>query len=241
VVGAPSLECRDIWKRFGGFTALEGVSLTIQPGEVVGIAGPNGAGKTTLFDVISGRVRASRGDVTLGGRVVTRLPAHRRARLGLARTFQSPLVFSNLTVAQALEAARFAYRPPVSRAEVDRARAIVRLEVDEVTLSESLGTLDRRKLLIASLTMRNPSVLLLDEPCSGLLQEEIDEIVGVIQDIAAGSAIAICVVEHRLEFLAAVADRVVVMDAGTVIAEGEPSRIFHDPVVKAAYFEGLEP
>lgn len=234
------LACRDVRKRYGGFVALDGVTLAIPRGEIVGIAGPNGAGKTTLFDVLSGHQRPAGGHVLLGGRDITRLPSHRRARLGLARTFQSPLVLSKLTVKQALEAARIAYRPLATQEQVARARAVVRLDVPEAAFAESLDTLDRRKLAIASLLLRKPTVLLLDEPCSGLLQEEIDEIVAVIGEIASGSSIAISVVEHRLEFLSAVAHRVAVMDAGKVIAEGTPGDVFDDPIVRAAYFEAPE-
>lgn len=232
-----ALACSEVTKRYGGFVAVDDVSFAVALGEIVGIAGPNGAGKTTLFEVISGHQRADCGRVLLGDKDVTRLPAHRRARLGLGRTFQSPLVLTGLTVEEALEAARVAHRPRAPKGEVRLVRKLVRLEAPDSALSGSLNTLDRRKLLLASLLLRRPSVLLFDEPCSGLLQAEIKEIDGIIRQITSEIEAAIVVVEHRLELLFALASRVVVMDAGKVIAEGPPGDVFDKPIVRAAYFE----
>jgi ABC-type branched-subunit amino acid transport system ATPase component len=213
------------------------VSLAVPLGEVVGIAGPNGAGKTTLLDVVSGHQRPDGGRVEIDGSDVTRLSAHRRARLGLGRTFQSPLVPTGLTIGQTLEAATVAFRPRADKDETRRARELVRFESPDSAFSGSLDTLERRKLLLAALLLRRPRVLLLDEPCSGLLHDEVEEIDGIIREIAAELEVAIIVVEHRLELLFAVADRVVVMDAGKIIAEGPPKEVFKQPIVRTAYFD----
>ncbi len=235
-----SLTCTDVRAQYGGFVAVDGVSLSVAGGHVLGVAGPNGAGKTTLFDVLSGQHRADGGRVELGGRDITRLPVHRRARLGLARSFQSPLVPTELTVGEALEAARIAWLPKLPAESVSRGRELAGFTVSDEVRCGGLVTLDRRKLLLACLLMREPKVLLLDEPCSGLLQDEIDEMEGIIRMLAQETGIAIAVVEHRLELLHAVAETVLVMDAGKTIAEGSPEAVFADPAVRAVYFEAPE-
>ena len=141
------------------------------------------------------------GGVELNGRDITNAPAYARARLGLARTFQSPLVPSSLTVGETLTAARLAWSPKLGTTEVQAARALARLEADDRRVSAELDTLDRRKLLLACLLMRKPTVLMLDEPCSGLLQEEIGEIDEIIRAIRDETEASVIVVEHRLELL----------------------------------------
>ena len=204
---------------------------------ILGVAGPNGAGKTTLFDVLSGYHRADGGRVELNGHDITRLPVHRRIRRGLARTFQSPIVPTDLTVGETLEAARIAWSPKIDRADVQRARELARFTASDGLRCGGLDTLDRRKVLLTCNLMRKPSVLLLDEPCSGLMQDEIDEMDGIIRQVTAETGIGVVVVEHRLELLRAVAETVLVMDAGRVIAEGPPAIVFDDPAVREAYFE----
>lgn len=227
----------DVRAVYGGFVAVDGVSLSVEGGHILGVAGPNGAGKTTLFDVLSGYHGADGGRVELNGDDVTRLPVHRRVRLGLARTFQSPIVPTDLTVGETLEAARMAWSPKLGAEDVQPARELARFEAHNRLRSGGLDTLDRRKLLLTCALMRKPSVLLLDEPCSGLMQGEIDQMDGIIRHVAEETGMAVIVVEHRLELLRAVAETVVVMDAGKVIAEGPPETVFDDPVVRAAYFE----
>ena len=235
-----SLACTDVRALYGGFVAVDGVSLSVEDGHILGVAGPNGAGKTTLFDVLSGYHRTGGGRVELNGSDITRLPVHRRVRLGLARTFQSPIVPTDLTVGETLEAARIAWSPKVDRADVQRARELARFTASEGLRCGGLDTLERRKLLVACVLMRKPSAFLLDEPCSGLMQDEIDEMDAIIRQVTAETGMAVIVVEHRLELLRAVAETVVVMDAGIVIAEGPPTIVFDDPAVRAAYFEAPE-
>ena len=232
-----ALACGGVRKTYGAFVALDDVAMTVDPGEILGLAGPNGAGKTTLFDVLSGRVRPDKGSVTLGDRTITSLSTHRRARLGLARTFQAPLVPTSLTVGETLRAARDAYRPSVTPDAVAHARELVGLEAPDSALAGGLDTLERRKLLLAGLLQRPTSVLLMDEPCSGLLADEIDEIDAVIRRIVEERGCAVIVVEHRLELLFAIAKRVVVLDAGSVIAAGPANEVFELPIVRKAYFE----
>jgi len=232
-----SLVCTDVRALYGGFVAVDGVSLSVEGGHILGVAGPNGAGKTTLFDVLSGYHSTGGGRVELNGADITQLPVHRRVRLGLARTFQSPIVPTDLTIGETLEAARIAWSPKVGRAAVQPARELARFTTSDRVRCGGLDTLDRRKLLLTCALMRKPSVLLLDEPCSGLMQDEIDEMDAIIREITAETGMAVVVVEHRLELLRAVAETVVVMDAGAVIAEGPPAIVFDDPAVREAYFD----
>jgi branched-chain amino acid transport system ATP-binding protein len=232
-----ALACGGVRKTYGAFVALDDIEMTVDAGEILGLAGPNGAGKTTLFDVLSGRVRPDSGTVTLGDRSITSLSTHGRARLGLARTFQAPLVPTSLTVGETLRSARDAYSPQVTPDAVAYARELVGLAAPDGALAGGLDTLERRKLLLACLLQRPTSVLLMDEPCSGLLADEIDEIDGVIRRIVEERGCAVVVVEHRLELLFAIAARVVVLDAGSVIAAGPAHEVFELPVVRKAYFE----
>jgi branched-chain amino acid transport system ATP-binding protein len=233
----PVLSCSGIVLFLGGRPILSGVGLEMGAGEIFGIAGPNGAGKTSLFDVLSGRYRAHRGRVELNGRDVTDLPTFARARLGIGRTFQTPIVPDSLTVHEVLESARKAWKPKLSGLDAEWARTLVRLHAPDAAVSGTLETLERRKLLLAAIVMRRPSVLLLDEPASGMVTSEIDELDAVIKEIAWEYGIAVAVVEHRLELLASICDRVMVMDVGKTIAEGPAEEVFAHPAVRAAYFE----
>ncbi len=229
--------CEDIHIRLGGRSILEGISLSVAAGEILGVVGPNGAGKTTLFEILSGRYTPSRGRVFLAGDDVTKLKLHARARRGLGRTYQSPVVPDALTVGEVLRAARQAYAPYLTRLHAEWAAERVGLRVGMSVLAGSLEALNRRKLLLACLLMRRPRVVLMDEPAAGLINSEIDELDAIIRHLAREMNMAIMLVEHRLELLSAIADRVVVLDLGKLIAEGRPETVFEDPRVRAAYFE----
>lgn len=229
--------CRGVGMNFGTRRVLHQISLAVRVGEVLGVIGPNGAGKTTLFEILSGRVRPIAGSVFLRDRDITILPLHERARLGVARTYQSPVVPEALTIDEVFDAARYAYAPYLEREEAQAAADCVGLAMGLRRRAGELGTLDRRRLLLACLLMRKPCVLLMDEPAAGLSQPEIDEIDRIIRTAAQEMKIAVMLVEHRFELLAAVAQRVIVLDAGELIAEGEPTAVFDQPRVRAAYFE----
>jgi len=229
--------CEDIRIRLGGRSILEGISVAIRSGEILGVVGPNGAGKTTLFEVLSGRYVPDRGRVVLGGQDITSLKLHARARLGLGRTYQSPVVPEALTVGEVFRDARQAFAPYLTRFHAEWAAEKVGLRVPTSQLAGSLETLNRRKLLLACLLMRRPRVMLLDEPAAGLINSEIDELDSIIRHFAREMNVGVMLVEHRLELLSAIADRVVVLDLGKLIAEGDPDSVFEDPRVRAAYFE----
>ncbi len=232
--------CSGISLSLGGRLILSDVGLEAKPGQILGLVGPNGAGKTSLFEVLCGRYAPDAGTVTLDGRDVTRTPFHRRARLGLGRTYQSPVVPASLTVGETFRAARKSHTPFLSRHEAEWAARLTHLHVPWEMPAAALGAFDRRKLLLACLIMRHPKVLLMDEPASGLINAEIDELDLIIRRLVDEYAIGVILIEHRLELLSAVADACVVLDLGEVIATGAPRDVFNDPRVKAAYFEGVD-
>ena len=233
-------ECEGVCLSFGDRRILDEVKCGAEPGRITGLVGPNGAGKTSLFEVMCGRYTPEAGRVMLDGQDVTQLPFHARARAGLARTFQSPVVPSTLSVGEAFRAARKSHRPYLSKHDAEWAARLVHLEVPWDTPAAALGTFDRRKLLLACLVMRRPQVLLMDEPASGLINAEIDELDLIMRRLVDEYAMAVILIEHRLELLAAVADDCVVLDLGRVIATGDPRKVFDDPAVKEAYFESAD-
>jgi branched-chain amino acid transport system ATP-binding protein len=228
--------CEAISLSLGGRNILKDVSLHVKRGELLGLIGPNGAGKTSLFEVLSGRYHQQQGSVFLDQQRLDRLDIFRRARLGVARTYQSPVVPSALTIGETMRAARKAYAPYMSAHDAEWAARLVRLEVSWDRLTGSLDTFDRRKLLLACLMMRRPRVLLMDEPASGLINTEIAELDLLLRKFADEYHLAIILIEHRLELLGAIADRVCVLDLGSMIAEGAPETVFKDERVQAAYF-----
>jgi len=232
--------CRGVEISFGGRPILRDVGLHVDKHEVLGLVGPNGAGKTSLFEVLCGRYAPSAGHVWLGETEITRRPVHDRARMGLARTYQSPVVPSAMSVAEVLRAARFSHRPYLTRFDAEWGCHLAHFHRSWDTPAGALDTFDRRKLLLACLLMRKPRVLLLDEPASGLINSEIDELDLIIRRLVDEYAIGAILIEHRLELLSAIADRAVVLDLGEVIATGTPREVFDDPRVLAAYFEEVD-
>ncbi|WP_010103443.1 ABC transporter ATP-binding protein [Verminephrobacter aporrectodeae] len=231
--------CRDIALDLGGRQILHNISLQVSRGEVLGIIGPNGAGKTSLFEVLSGRIRPKRGQVEFEGRDVTTLPLHQRARLGIGRTFQTPVVPDELTVGETFKAARQAYKPYLTRFDAEYGAEVVSFKVAPDVPTVKLDALDRRKLLLACLLMRRPKILLMDEPAAGLINSEVDEIDQHIRLLSKDMNISVIIVEHRIELLETIADRVMVMDAGETISEGSLAHVLSDPKVHAAYFENV--
>jgi branched-chain amino acid transport system ATP-binding protein len=233
------LRVEDVGVRFGGVQALQSVTLQVEPGRLTGLIGPNGAGKTTLFNVITGLERPTRGRVTLAGRDVTGLAPHRRARLGLGRTFQRIEVFSSLTVLENVLAAAEARRSwardehdPVGTARAALARVGLAGLADRRVEGLSTGLL--RLLEVARGLATRPSYLLLDEPGSGLDGEE-SEALGVLLLELVAEGTAILLVEHDVDLVMRVCETIHVLDAGQVISTGTPAEVQGDPVVQAAY------
>ncbi|WP_406175571.1 ABC transporter permease subunit [Streptomyces canus] len=210
--------------RYDGFTALDGVDLTVLPGRVTAIIGPNGAGKTTLFHCLAGTLRPSRGRVRYGDRDITRLPAHARTRLGIARTFQQLAVFPTLTVAENVRVGA-EQGSTTDPAAVDRALRLFALDGplrDAPAADLPTGTL--RRVELARALAGTPSVLLLDEPAAGLDTAEVTALARILRALAADGT-ALLVVEHDLDLVAGLADVVHVMTAGRIIASGPPADV----------------
>ena len=236
---APLFACEAIDLDLGGRSILRNVGFSVRRGEVLGVIGPNGAGKTSLFEVLSGRLRPKRGRVWFRGRDVTALPLHARAKLGIGRTYQTPVVPDELTVGETFKAARQAYKPYLTRFDAEYGAELVHLHVPYTEPTAQLEALNRRKLLLACLLMRRPPLLLMDEPAAGLINSEVDEIDHLIRLLSKEMDVAIVIVEHRIELLETIADRIVVMDAGEVISQGSMAQVLADPKVHAAYFENV--
>ena len=234
---APLFSCENLSLDLGGREILRDIDLEIQPGEVLGIIGPNGAGKTSLLEILSGRYTPKTGNVYYKGKNITHSHLYQRARMGIGRTYQTPVVPEDLTVGETFKASRQAYKPYLTRYDAEYAADLVDFVVDDSVLNTQLDTFDRRKLLLANILMKKPQLLLMDEPAAGLINSEIDEIDEILRMLSKEMNIAVMIVEHRIELLDTIADRVIVMDAGEVIAKGFLNEIVNSPEVRAAYFE----
>ncbi len=232
--GAPcALTVDNVSVNFGGVAALSSVSLRAEAGSVTGLIGPNGAGKTTLFNVITGLQRPSHGTVRLGAVDVTRARTHRRARLGLARTFQRLELFSTLSAADNVRVGL------ESSGAGDAAAAVALLERVGVGAAagapvSTLPTGSARLVELARALSTDPKVLLLDEPCSGLDERETEALGRLLTSLAAEGR-AVVLVEHDTDLVLEVCETVHVLDFGEVIASGPPEVIRHDPAVQEAY------
>jgi branched-chain amino acid transport system ATP-binding protein len=244
---APILATRDLGLDIGGATIVADVSLEVAEGELVGIIGPNGAGKTTLFNLLSGTLRPTAGRVELDGKDVTHDPPHRRTQAGMGRSFQVSSVFPLLPVGENVRlaaeariggslsivrrAARFA--PALDRA----AAALRRVGLAERALwpAGMLSHGDKRKLEIAMLLAGDPRVILLDEPMAGVSVEDVDGLVEVIRSVHEEEGRTVLMVEHRMEVVVGLAQRIAVMHHGTLLAFDTPERVMADETVQTAY------
>lgn len=232
------LEVRDVSVRFGGVRALEEVSMSAEAGAITGVIGPNGAGKTTLFNVVSGLIRPNAGRVHLAGADITGTGPTKRARLGLARTFQRLELFGMLTVRENVLVAIEARHRRNSFADrlqsADELLTRVRLGSLADERATRLSTGQGRLVELARALACDPSVLLLDEPASGQDESETEQFAATLRQLA-DSGIAVVLVEHDMSLVMSVCDRVHVFDAGRELAEGTPAEIARDPAVVDAY------
>jgi branched-chain amino acid transport system ATP-binding protein len=237
------LEAVGIEVRFGGVQALDCVTLHADVGLVTGVMGPNGAGKTTLLNVVGGQQRTTRGRVMVGGEDVTRLPPHRRARLGVARTFQRLEMFGILSVRDSiLVSAEIRRRWAHDKADpVAAANSIIEtLGLTDLAdeRADNLPTGLARLVDIGRALATQPRLLLLDEPASGLDETEVTRLARVLDTLARDGR-AVLLVEHDVDLVFRVSSRVYALDAGRVIAEGPPELVQSDEAVRAAYFGDL--
>jgi branched-chain amino acid transport system ATP-binding protein len=246
VPGAPILETRDLTIRFGGHVAVNGVTCTFAEGTLTAIVGPNGAGKTTYFNLISGQLRAAAGDVYLRGERIPGLAAPARARRGLGRAFQLTNLFPDLSV---LENVRLAvqgragigldlfsmaasHRALSERAMAELAR--VRLVERAGSAAAALNHGDQRKLEVAILLALEPQVFMFDEPTAGMSVDEVPVILDLIEAIKAEGK-TVLLVEHKMDVVRRLADRVIVLHNGTLVADGAPAEVVASAIVQEAY------
>jgi len=239
MVEAPILETRGITVRFGGHVAVKDVSIGIEPGTVTGLIGPNGAGKTTLFNTITGLQRPTAGKVFLDGRDVTSLPPYKRARMGMARTFQRLELFVSLSVRDNLRVAGDIHNVNGRNKidvdeEVDRLLELTGLADIASTDVSDVPTGRARVVEVARALMTSPRVLLLDEPASGQTEQETEAFATLLGDLAK-DGLAICLVEHDIPLVMKICSRIHVLDYGAVLASGVPDEIKNDPAVINAY------
>jgi len=245
------LETRNLRKEFDGLVAVADVSLRVREGELHAIIGPNGAGKTTLFNLISGVLPPTSGQVFLRGREITGLPPHQIARRGIGRSFQITNLFPNLTVLESVRLAaqargrhslRFWAHYRRYRQYEERAIAIIHqvgLTGREHFLARALPHGDQRKLEIALLLATEPDVLLLDEPTAGMASGEIPALVDLIHRLREEGGRTILLVEHKMDVVMNLSDRITVMHQGRVLAEGTPAEISANEQVQRAYLGEL--
>jgi branched-chain amino acid transport system ATP-binding protein len=242
-----TLETRDLTIRFGGHVAVNGVSCGFRPGELTAIVGPNGAGKTTYFNLISGQLRPTEGSILFDGADITKLSAPLRTRAGLGRAFQLTNLFPNLSVEENVRLAVQSQsgvhydmlRPWMTRKDlIARADAIldkVALGGRRAVAATVLSHGDQRKLEVAILLALKPRVLMFDEPTAGMSLDEIPTILDLIEEIKRETHKTVLLVEHRMDVVTRLADRIIVLQDGTLIADGPPADVVALPEVQQAY------
>ncbi len=240
------LEIHGLTRRFGGVSALSDVSFGVAAGSITSLIGPNGAGKTTLFNVVTGIIRPTGGQVIFEGRDVTGWGAHQLARAGLARTFQNLRLFGTLTARENVIAALGARmnrgffggfrrsQDPVLLKEAERLLAFAGLEKQSEEIARELPYGMQRRLELARAVALEPRLLLLDEPTAGLVQAEIEELLRLIDDLRR-RGVTVLLIEHNMGLVMGHSDHVVVLDHGAKIAEGDPGKVGADPKVIEAY------
>jgi branched-chain amino acid transport system ATP-binding protein len=230
------LEATAVTKEFGGFRAVSNASIAVAEGEIVGLIGPNGAGKSTMFNCLSGDLPPTSGRIVYDGHEVTRASPEAHARLGIGRTFQVPVTFEDMSVLENVLVGAFLHNP-----NRHAAREVALATLERTGLAplrdrpaRSLGTPGRKRLEIARVLATRPRLMLLDEALAGLNASEIAKAIELVRDIHA-SGVTLIVVEHIMEVIMSLAERVLVFNQGSVIASGAPRDVVREPEVIRAY------
>jgi branched-chain amino acid transport system ATP-binding protein len=247
----PLLECKGLVRRFGALVAVDDVDLTVERGEIRAVIGPNGAGKSTVFNLITSVLKPSAGRVVFGGEDITGLPVHQVAQKGIARTFQLCHVFPALTVrenvriaAQARDRRRWRFlgggdvltsSAEVADAAIERLRLARLADATAAVLSHG----DQRLLEVAMAIAQKPRLLMLDEPTQGLSIEETARAVQILKDMLAEGELSVLLVEHDMEVVFKLADKITVLHRGRVIADGPPTAVRDNAQVRSAYLGGV--
>jgi branched-chain amino acid transport system ATP-binding protein len=238
-VSDPLLRVERVVKRFGGFHALNGVSLEVQAGERFGLIGPNGSGKTTLINCIAGTLRNEGGRIFFRGEDVTGLPAHQRTWRGIARSFQIPRPFSSMTVLENLRvtleyAAHGRARDGDPAEEAMEILAMVGLDAKARVTSSRLTQIEMRKLELARAMAAKPALLISDEAMAGLSSSEVDDLLAILFRLN-DAGTTVIMIEHIMRAVMRFSERIAVLDAGEKIAEGPPADVVRDKAVERAY------
>jgi branched-chain amino acid transport system ATP-binding protein len=248
----PLLECRGLTRRFGALVAVDNVDMTVEPGKIRAIIGPNGAGKSTFFNLVTGVLRPDAGRVIFAGADITGMPVHRVAQLGIARTFQQCHVFPALSARENVRIAaqardhqrwRFLAGGSVLRRSADIAdEAIERMRLAGFAAHTAamLSHGDQRLLEVAMAIAQKPRLLMLDEPTQGLSIEETGRAVQILKQMLAAGDLSVLLVEHDMQVVFKLADRITVLHRGRVIADGLPAAVRADQGVRSAYLGGAE-
>lgn len=248
----PLLECRGLTCRFGGLVAVDAVDLSVEPGEIRAVIGPNGAGKSTLFNLVTGVVRPSEGEIFFAGENITGLPVYRVIQKGIARTFQLTHLFPALSARENVRVAAQArdadcWRPlggghvmANSGKAAEEALAQLHLLPFADRRAGTLAHGDQRLLEIAMAVAQKPRLLMLDEPTQGLSIEETDHAVQILRNMLAKGGLTVILVEHDMEVVFKLADKITVLHRGRVIADGPPDEVKANQEVQSAYLGGLE-
>jgi len=234
---ATLLEVNKVSKHFGGFTALNGVSLEIAEGERFGLIGPNGSGKTTLINCISGALRNEAGSILFNNSEISKLPAFKRTRLGIARSFQIPRPFRTMTVLEnLLVPTAYVAHLKDSEGEVEAMRILSAMGLADKARARAsqLSQVELRKLELARAMAARPKLLISDEAMAGLAGAEVDEVLKILFELNA-RGITIIMIEHIMQAVMRFSQRVVCLDAGAIICEGTPASIVQNPNVQRAY------
>ncbi|WP_371347294.1 ABC transporter ATP-binding protein [Ancylobacter sp. IITR112] len=242
---APVLEVSALTKRYGGVQALDGVSFSIAPGELLALIGPNGAGKSTCFNIVNGQLRPDSGAVRLGGRAITGLPPRRIARLGVGRTFQVASVFASMTARENVQMALIAARGQVFRlwrSAQGQAREAAQALLEQTGMAAlaerpaaALAYGDVKRLELAMALAGEPRLLLMDEPTAGMAGEERQAMIALVRRLTRARGLAVLFTEHAMDVVFGHADRVVVLARGRLIADGSVEAVQNDPAVREVY------
>lgn len=233
-----ALEVRHLSRSFGGIQAVADLSFAVEPAEILGIIGPNGSGKSTVFNLLTGVHKPGSGTITLFGKDITGWPSYRIARAGMGRTFQIPALFTNMTVRENLLTAAVEGDWKSARQRAGQVLASLDLAHVADDLAETLSGGQRRLLEFGRVTMRDPRVILLDEVTAGVNPRLRDIILGAVRDLREQGK-TFMVIEHDMELVRTVCERIVVMDAGGIVAEGTFDEIARNKLVVEAYLGGL--
>lgn len=233
------LQLENVTVRFGGLTAVNDVTLSVGTGDVVGLVGANGAGKTTLFNAISGLVRPTAGRIVFNGTDVLKAPMYQRARMGIGRTFQIPQPMHELTVRQNLEVAQRFGTGSIDQKRIDEILAFTNLAAkSERDASTGLALTELKALEVAKALSTNPKLLLLDEVLAGLETNGKRAFMNMLKDLHKEFAVGIVIIEHDIETISNLCERVAVLNFGGLIAQGTPAQVFSDPAVIKSYTGG---